>query len=173
VSTKNRFIESLFRRHFSELLAFARRRSGETAEDVVQDVYLKLLLHRAPEMIENPRAFLYQATSNLTVDQHRWQSVRSRLHCGDSSGEGEIDNVVGSGGTPEDQALVYQEFEQLSAILRELPDIARHAFVLHRLEGYSHQEISQRLGISVRTSERHVNQAALHVLERMGPLNAD
>jgi len=68
---------------------------------------------------------------------------------------------------PEDQLAHRQELDLLNSALMELPELTRYAFVLHRLEGLSHQEIAKRLGISLRNSERYVSQASRHILIHM------
>ena len=161
--TRKRFLDFLFHSYGKELLAFAGQRSGsEGAEDLVQETYIRMLQH--PESIENPRAFLYQVAANLSIDQHRKQAVRDRVHCQDIQTETELALVVDTGHTPEDQLAVHQELDQLNAMLMELPELTRYAFVLHRLEGMSHNEVAIRLGISVRNSERYVARAARHIL---------
>ena len=152
--TRKRFLDFLFNSYGKELLAFAGQRFGsEGAEDLVQETYIRMLQHPDPESIENPRAFLYQIAANLSIDQHRKQAVRDRVHYQDIQTE-----------TPEDHLAAHQELDQLNAMLMELPELTRYAFVLHRLEGMSHNEVAIRLGISVRNSERYVARAARHIL---------
>lgn len=165
--TRKRFLDFLFHSHGKELLAFARQRSGsECAEDLVQDVYVRMLQHPDPESIENPRAFLYRTTANLSIDYHRRQVTRNRVHCQDTEVETEHAWAADRGQSPEDHLAVHQELDRLNAVLMELPEITRYAFVLHRLEGMSHNEVAHRLGISVRSSERRIARAARHILTR-------
>ncbi|WP_347987691.1 sigma-70 family RNA polymerase sigma factor [Methylomonas sp. AM2-LC] len=171
---RKRFLEILFLNHGKELLAFARQRSGvDCAEDLVQETYTRILQHPNPEAIENPRAFLYKTATNLSVDLHRRQSVLDRALYQETEAENDnepdskIEAVAAPGGLPEDQLGHRQELDQLNAALMELPELTRYAFVLHRLEGLSHQEIAHRLGISLRNSERYVAQASRHILIRM------
>jgi len=76
---KHSLLDTLFRRHSMELLAFANQQGGELeSEDLVQEAYLRLLQHPDLETINNPRAYLYKVTANLGFDHHRWKSVRAR-----------------------------------------------------------------------------------------------
>ena len=51
------------------------------------------------------------------------------------------------------------EEEEAREMLLQLPDATRHVFNLFALEGYSHNEIAQSIGISEGTSRWHVNDA--------------
>ena len=167
--TRKRFLDFLFHSHGKELLAFASQRSGsEYAEDLIQDAYVRMLQHPDPESIENPRAFLYQTAANLSIDYHRRQLTRKRVHCLDAEAGTQLKLVADTVPSPEDHLALHQELDQLNAVLMELPEITRYAFVLHRLEGLSHNEVARRLGISVRNSERYVARAARHILTQSG-----
>jgi RNA polymerase sigma factor (sigma-70 family) len=168
MQTRKRFLDFLFHSYGKELLAYAWQRSGsEGAEDLIQETYLRMLQHPDPESIENPRAFLYQIAANLSIDHHRRQIIRERIHCQDSEVETELAMVADPGYSPEDHLVLYQDLDRLNAVLMELPEITRYAFVLQRLEGMSHNEVASRLGISVRNSERYVARAASHILNRL------
>ncbi len=49
--------------------------------------------------------------------------------------------------------------EDLMAIIATLPPMTKRVFNLFAIDGYSHQEISDELGMSVGTSKWHVNNA--------------
>lgn len=165
--TRQHPYDLLFSSHHQELLAFAQQRSGyETAEDLVQEAYARFLQHPDPGSIENPRAFLYQTTANLGVDLLRKQIVRERVLSLDAEVETELTRVADPGQSPEDRLSRHQELDRLNECLLELPELTRYAFVLHRLEGLSHQETALRLGITVRSSERRTARATHHLLTR-------
>jgi len=166
--TRKRFFDFLFRTHGKELLAFAWQHSGcQNAEDLVQEAYLRLLQHPSPEQIENPRAFLYKTTLNLSIDYHRRQTTRERFHCLESKLQEEIESIIDHKTSPEDNLANCQELEQFNQLLMSLPELTRYAFILHRLEGLSHLEVAQRLGISIRNSERRVKEATHHILNSL------
>ncbi|WGS83841.1 sigma-70 family RNA polymerase sigma factor [Methylomonas sp. UP202] len=164
----DRLLDKLFRRHNQELLHFASQRAGTAAEDVVQEAYARFLQHPDPASIENPRAFLFRTTSNLTVDYHRRRVLEARYQpdaaAPDFDFEMAVADVAGNDPLPETQASQHQELAALRAVLDELPELTRHAFMLNRIEGLSHAEIGARLGISARSSERYVGIALRHLL---------
>ncbi|CAD6873390.1 RNA polymerase sigma factor [Methylomonas fluvii] len=165
----NPLLDKLFRRHNKELLYFAAQRAGGAAEDLVQEAYMRLLQHPDPASIDNPRAFLFRTTTNLTVDHHRRQMLEARyqpeVYSADADVEAEMVKMPGKEPPPEAQASQQQELDRLRTMLNELPELPRHAFMLNRIEGLSHKEIGKRLGISDRSSERYVGVALRHLLK--------
>lgn len=148
----------LFRRHGRELLVFASQRAGDDAEDLVQDAYLRLLQHEDPLTIGNPRAYLYKVTANAAVDHRRKQRVR------ESSAEylDDFDALPSHLPTPETEAETALQLQHCRTALEQLPDIQRHVFLLHRIDGWSHAEIAEALKIPRRTVERHCAKALAH-----------
>ena len=164
---KHRLLDFLFRSHRRELLVFAGQRTGGSlAEDLVQEAFLRMANHPNLDSIDNPRAFLFQTTSNLSIDLHRRQVLTDRYQCAEAEVEAEMGAVADHRQSPEQHLIRAQDLERLSAMLLELPDETRYAFVLNRIEGLSHAEVGQRLGISVRSSERHVSQALRQLLKQ-------
>ena len=169
---KNQFFDFLFRSHQGELFSFVSRRSGKQhAEDLVQDTFLRILQHAQPQSLENPRAFLYQTSTNLSIDHHRRQVIQERVYGIESEFDLPELLSIDTAPTPEENLTLIQELEQVEAILQELPELTRHAFVLHRFEGCSHKEIAKRLDLSVRDSERRVSIASEHLLIKLDELN--
>ncbi|HMS69248.1 MAG TPA: RNA polymerase sigma factor, partial [Saprospiraceae bacterium] len=58
-------------------------------------------------------------------------------------------------------------FEDLIAYLNHLPETTKKVFIKFHLEGYSHQEICDELGISEGTSKWHVFSARQKLKEQL------
>lgn len=56
----------------------------------------------------------------------------------------------------ENDAWGRMEIEEIFAIIRELPQATQVVFNMFILDGFSHKEIAEQLGISVNTSKWHV-----------------
>ncbi len=168
--SRKHFIDFLFHSHREELLAFAWQQAGsENAEDLVQEAYLRMMQHPNPEAIKNPRAFLYKITRNLGIDQHRRQATQARkFNTHYTECEADLEAAADQQLVPEEHLSAMQTLDRLDSLLMELPELTRYAFVLYRLEGFSHNEVAERLGISVRSSERRTAQAAHHILSSIG-----
>ena len=67
--------ESLIEQHRKELASFlfSRVSCQEAANDLLQDMFLRLLNVKSTEPIQNPRAFLYRIAANLATDYLRRQ----------------------------------------------------------------------------------------------------
>lgn len=67
--------ESLIERHRQELFIFLLRRvaCADTANDLLQDTFFRLINAKAAQPIQNPRAFVYRIAANLATDHLRRQ----------------------------------------------------------------------------------------------------
>lgn len=166
---KCRFLHETFLLHARELSAFIRGRwPGEPdVSDIVQESFLRLSQYPEPQAIRNPRAFLFQTAANLAVDHYRRRAARDRY----SDSETELESLADSAPCPAQHWENQATLDRFSEVLEQLPQIRRHAFVLFRLEGLSHGEIATRLGISVRSSERHVMKAMQYISRHLGEVD--
>jgi len=145
-----------------------RLRSAEAAQDLVQDIYLKITQSPA-EAVENPTAYLYRLGSNLMLDQIKRQRRQERR----ADAWGQIHrSVVGGDATTEDPAAddVVMSREELRLVvdaIRELPPQVQKAFRLHKLEGLSHAETAAAMGVSRSSVEKYLMTCLRHILGRV------
>ena len=139
----------------------ARLKSAGAAEDLVQELYLKLAAIEPGEEIGNPSAFLYRSAYNLMLDRQR-QDRRTALRDGAWQEARELQQ-----GEPaaDDALAARRRLAHLAAIVEDMPAKMRQAFRLHKLEGLSHAETARRMNISVSAVEKHIS-AALKLLLR-------
>src|SRR5579859_178517 len=139
----------------------ARLKSVGAAEDLVQELYLKLSALDPAEEIDNPSAFLYRAAHNLMLDRQR-QERRTNLR----DGTWQETQELRAGEPAVDDALAARRrLVRLGAIVEEMPAKMREAFRLHKLEGLSHAETARSMNVSVSAVEKHIS-AALKLLLR-------
>lgn len=146
-----------------------RLRSAEAAEDLVQDMYLKVSATTEGE-IGNPVAFLYRMGSNLMLDRLK-QSRRSMARDG---GWQDATTVVVAGEAlaeepgADEAVAARQRLGQVIAALEDLSPTCRRAFRLHKLEGLSHAETAAAMGVSKSAIEKHISNALRHLLAKVG-----
>lgn len=144
--------ESLYRTHSVAVYALCRRMVGDDREarDLVQDVFV-----RAWE-----RLTTFRGQSSLTTWLHRLgvnvvlEHLRSSKRDAARLMDGD-DETFGS----RSMAGRLDAAIDLDAALVQLPNGARVVFVLHDMEGYSHDEISQMTGIAPGTARAQLWRA--------------
>ncbi len=124
----DRYADMLFR------LALSHTQSREDAEDAVQDVFTKYIA-TSPKFSdpEHERAWLIRVTVNRCHDLVRRGKIRTHES---------LDDILEVPGEEDTASGVLKT-------LRELPENYRAAITLHYLEGFSVEEISKMLGISL------------------------
>jgi len=153
-------------RYRSSLLRYFQRRVGDRveAEDLVQDVFVRLTQRGNLDAIEHLTGYVFEAAASVLRDRHR----RRRSRSADVHDEYDVDRHGGVD-FPPDRVLGGQErLRQASAALLELPERTRDVFLLRRIEGMRYQDVAARLGISVSAAEKHMQRAVAHLLRRMG-----
>lgn len=147
----------------------ARLGNEEDAEDLVQELYLRLQRSAEPE-IREPAAYLYKMALNLARD-HQRERLRSRARDRQwvDATQTELGGEPVVGQAPADTAYGdRQRLERLVKALDELSPQCRRVFVLHKFEGLAHAEIAARLGIGRSTVEKHMTTALKHLTRRLG-----
>ena len=127
-------------------------KSEELAQDVLQDVFLKIWSNR--EMIDpelNFSALLYKIATNLSKNVFRKnlydQSMRSLI-----DPEASYDPIDEADNASQAKAL-------LEMALSKLTERQRDIYIMHKLDGRSYEEISKQLNISVSAINHHLQKA--------------
>jgi RNA polymerase sigma factor (sigma-70 family) len=145
-----------------------RLRSPAAAEDLVQEIYLKLAAVDPSVQFDNPGAFLFRLGSNLMLDKIRGErrsAVRDadyrQGHHAVVGGEDVADLA------PADEAVAAKlRLERLVEILKGLPPLTQTVFSRHKFDGLSHSEVAAELRISRSAVEKHVSAALKYLLAR-------
>jgi len=150
-------VEVLYQDHHSWLTGWLRRKLGcpQSAADLAQDTFMRLLTARETPTLAEPRAFLTVVAKRVLFNHYRRQDLeRAYLQALAQMPE----QVVPS---EEERAIILQTLMELDQLLDGLPSPVKRAFLLAQIDGLSHAEIGARLGISVATVKRHLSKAAL------------
>jgi RNA polymerase sigma-70 factor (ECF subfamily) len=140
------------------LTRFLRRRLPQQidAEDLAQEVYVRLLRVEKLELIEQPQAYLYKVAVNVAAEW-RMRASNSKPHSAD-----ELDALVAA--TTPETALGEADFaRQLDDALRTMTPMVRAVIYLKLRDGMSHEEIAQHLGITTRMVRRLLTTAYMQL----------
>lgn len=155
-------------RYFTRLASDAAQ-----AEDVVQDLYLKISAMQSETEVGDATAFLFKMAHNIYLNQLRSrQSGRNRDQAWHDTRHHHVGTEpVDDTPTAEDQVASRQQMILLQNAIEELPERTQAIFRLHKLEGVSQPEVAARLSISLSSVEKHLSQALRHLTTRLRPRN--
>lgn len=151
---KKKKFEQFFILTFPKVKAFAWKilRSEEDAEDIAQDIFVKLWDN--PDIWENKEtwdSYIYTMARNQIYNFLKHQSVELSYQeklSQDDSPSFEFDIY---------DKLYAKELQLLIKLtLDRMPEQRRKVFSMSRQNGMSNQEIADKLQLSVRTVERHI-----------------
>lgn len=118
--------------------------SRESAEDVVQDTFVKLFDQEKAIVVRYPVSYLFQTVRNLAIDRHRHNEVENR-HVG---GEEEGLLVTSEAASPENVMLGQQALSSVMQALASLPERTQWAFEMYRFRGVPQKDIAVMLNVS-------------------------
>lgn len=146
--------ERLYRTHVGRVHALCLRMVADcgTAEELTQDVFVRAW--RALPGFRGEAAFstwLHRVAVSVVLSHRKASGLRAGRHADDDDG---IDDA------PARPESVGDRLDLEGAIAR-LPPGARRIFVLHDVEGFTHEEIADQLGISTGGSKAQLHRARL------------
>jgi len=135
------------------LLLFIRKRvaDSETAEDLLQEVFLKI--HQRIETLSDVKkleSWIYQITRNSIVDYYRRNKPTTTLE------EPEVLQLPEE--LPDDD-IVSELFPSIRAMMNSLPELDRQALILTEYRGLTQKELGERLGLSFSGAKSRVQRA--------------
>ncbi len=151
--------ELVFRRYYVSLCGFATRfvKQPETAEEIVQDVFLKLWEKRKLLKINvSLKSYLFRAVYNSCNNHLTRQKIKNKylLFAKESdSYEDWFQNPILT-------KLTYKELdEKINEAIDRLPRACKNIFKMSRIEGLKYTEIASQLDISIKTVETQISRA--------------
>lgn len=155
-------VAALYREHHDALVALLQCRLGSRsdAQEIAQEVYVKLLTMTDLGRVESPRAFLFRMAINQSVDYLRKRAVRANMPPAPAGED------LHATPLPEQYLWAGQQWKTVQEALRELPAKTSQAFVMHMLEGRDFSAIAEGMKLSERMVRYHVSRAIAHCRER-------
>ena len=162
LSGKQAFVADLERQHGQRLrrfLASRLRHGAADVEDLVQEVFLRLLRIDRHETIRSSESYLYMVAFHV-LHQHLLRRSAAPEAVEITALINEMESAPAD--DPVKQAEMQQELQALQGALRQLSPKAQAVLLLHRRDGYSLEEIGARLGFSRANAAKYLAKALLH-----------
>ncbi|MEM9781429.1 MAG: sigma-70 family RNA polymerase sigma factor [Pseudomonadota bacterium] len=157
-SAASRNLETMYLHHHDWLIGWLVRRLGcsETAADLAQDTFLRLLQHAPPSALREPRAYLSTVAKGLTIDWIRRADLQRRY----------LDHLARQAPahqpSEEERLMLLDLIVQIDDMLDRLKPRAKTALMMSRLERLPYPEIAKALDVSVSTVEKDIALALKH-----------
>lgn len=163
----------LVERYFSMVytIAYGRLKNRETAEDLAQEVFLRIYLYlnegRQPYYFAG---WIVRITHNLITDWNRSGQHKSKLLPMVSMEEIEKELPDEKGKDVRDEMDVKRKTDVINEAIFKLPVEQREIVLLHYMEGLNQKEIAERLGVHPSTIGRQLSRAHDALKDLLGPL---
>ncbi len=143
-------LHDLYRRDLRMLQTVVRRvvRSQSEAEDVVHDAFLRVWRAMEQGGVRSPRAVLFKTAYRLALNHVR--SPRNR-----STDAAPTTEPVYDVPTVEEQMILDEDHQACRQAFDRLPLRCRETMTLRVVDELSYKEMSDKLGLSVSTLEKH------------------
>ncbi len=141
------------------LLRFlAARGAGDAAEDLLQELWLRLARAEDSEAAANP-AYMMRAADRLMIDRYRSRRQEARREEAWSQAQpGLVENIAP---TPDAERSIAarQQFARVEQALAALGERPAAIFRRHRIDGVPQREIATEFGVSLSTVESDLRRA--------------
>lgn len=158
--TTNAALTQLYREHHAWLLKWLRQQVAcrIQAEDHAQDTFMRIIAAREVLSIREPRAYLTTIAKGILVNHWRRSAIEQAYWQAIAANPEQV------AASPEHHAIILETLQEIDALLGQLPEKVRSAFLLSQLDGLTYAQIGQRLGVSERMVKKYMARAMLHCL---------
>ncbi len=158
-----------YTRYCASLKRFIGRfmRAPSDIEDIAQEAFLRAYTVERSRPIEQPKSFLFRIAKHLALSQLTRKSRQITDYIEDSDDP----SVIQLDHSAEEEISAHQMLRLHCDAVAELSPQCRQVYLLRKVQGCSHKEIAERLGIAVSTVEKHlmksIAQCDRYVRERV------
>lgn len=156
--------DKCFRAYYQTLCYFAYHylKDQEKVEDIVQEVFIKLLdATESFDSEEHLKHYLYKAVRNACLNQIKLTAIRTEI----------LESIQQN--TPQDENNFFvnvvraEVYGEIMEAVRELPTECGRIFKLAYVDGFNNDEIASQLSISVNTVKNQKNKAKIQLREKL------
>lgn len=157
--------ETLFHRYYPTFFAFARGmlKDAGAAEDIIQNVFMKIWIHREA-LVETMsiKNYIY-VLSKREIFNHLRAKYNTHVVLTE-----DMMTLEHSSSHEETQSDYRELREAVQNVIDAMPPKRKSVFCLSRFKSLTNQEIADKLGISIRTVEKHIELALRTFKEQLG-----
>lgn len=136
----------------------ASRAGKAGADEVVQDAFLEIVAYSKGREIRKVDNLLSRIVRSVALRRIRDRKKNSGLFWSEA-GEGLVDLAA----DPERSLIGAQRLQRVMAAIDSMPAKRREVFLLHRVEEMTYPQIARRVGVSIKTVEKHMHLAMLQL----------
>jgi RNA polymerase sigma-70 factor (ECF subfamily) len=161
ITTEHHGLARVYHDNRAALLRLLVARTGEhgEAEDLLQELWFKIQ-QQPPVEIQHARAYLFRMAQNLVTDRQRARHrrmTRERRWSDEATDFAPTTHEQADRSKTAEQLLLdREEVATLVSAIANLPDGARRAFELHKIDGCTHAVVAETMGISRSGVEKHM-----------------
>lgn len=159
--------QELVRRHRDGIYTFAfySLKNREDAEDVTQEVLIRLWNHWRRLEGDHLKAWIVRVTRNACVDAVRRRQTRRRHES--ATEDDEIDRAPGEGPDPERVAEAADFRRRLEAALARLAEPYRSIVILREVQGLAYDEIAAAVDKPLNTVKVYLHRGRKMLREEL------
>jgi RNA polymerase sigma-70 factor (ECF subfamily) len=156
--------EKLFKKLYPRLHNFAFKvvRNNEIAEDIVQDIFIRLWEKKKNIKPVNIEGFIFKVLKNQCISYLRNIKIidNVKLNLNNLKQVEELYRIDFIRDEP--YILVEKELQlEIDKVVNKLPERCKEVFIMSRLNGLKNKEIANKLGINIKNVERHITKALM------------
>lgn len=147
--------EEVYNRYFGVIYSFTRKmlHDDDQAEDIVQEIFMKLYEKMGSIVITSLPSYLYQSARYALIDYFRQRKTRTNYMVG-------LKNYYEQGEWNTDNTIIENELrQQIEKEINNLPPKMRAIFEMSRKHYLNNKEIAQRSGLSEGTVRLQIHHA--------------
>lgn len=158
----------LYRQTYGYLMAICLRYTSdrEDAKEMLNMGFFKILTNLKKYQLETSfKAWIHRIMVNTLIDEYR----KKKIHNAHVKYVEDYETIHED--TDVNNALVKMDVEQIHALIVKLPPVSQKVFNMYAIDGFSHKEIAEALGISEGTSRWHLNFSRQKLQEMIIQIN--
>lgn len=156
-------LENIYLTKFKNITRFIEKNFGhkEYTEDIFHEAIIRALNSESFEKADNPLYYILTVCANICRDIHKYANTRKKYSRA-------IKNIYYS---QDDDNLLEKQLAGIRSIerfinsLNRLSPRAKEVFILHKIEGKSHREIREELGMKQPAIEKNMLRARAQLKE--------